>query len=104
MARRKYTPEELVDVEIERLKKSEAVKLAQKERRLIHRKRKYLADLRWLEKRGKALMADGWTEDTLELLFKESAPADIEINDDVPGQVIEPKQLPEVEIPEDFNI
>lgn len=68
---RKITPEELVDAEIERLKNSDAVKLAQKEQRLIHRKRKYLADLRWLEKRGKALIAEGWTQDTLELLFKD---------------------------------
>lgn len=70
---RKYThtPEELVDAEIERLKKTDAVKLAQKERRLIYRKRKYLADLRWLEKRGNQLMADGWTYDTLDLLFNE---------------------------------
>ena len=67
---RKITPEELVDAEIERLKKSEAVKLAQKEKRLLYRKRKYMADLRWLEKRGMALMAEGWTMDTLELLFK----------------------------------
>ena len=65
-----YTPEELVDAEIERLKKTDAVKLAQKERRLINRKRKYLADLRWLEKRGKQLMADGWTADTMELLYQ----------------------------------
>jgi hypothetical protein len=69
--RRKYTPEELVDAEIERLKKTDAVKLAQKEQRLINRKRKYLADLRWLEKRGKQLMADGWTADTLELLYQD---------------------------------
>ena len=62
---------ELIDAEIERLKKSEAVKLAQKEQRLMYRKRKYLADLRWLEKRGKALMAEGWTADTLELLFRD---------------------------------
>lgn len=68
---RKITPAELVDAEIERLKQSEAVKLAQKEQRLLMRKRKYLADLRWLEKRGKALMAEGWTGDTLELLFKQ---------------------------------
>lgn len=68
---RKYTPEELVDAEIERLKKTEAVKLAQKEQRLLNRKRKYLADLRWLEKRGKKLMQEGWTLDTLELLFKD---------------------------------
>lgn len=66
---RKITPEELVDAEIERLKQTDAVKLAQKERRLQMRKRKYLADLRWLEKRGKELMAEGWTEDTLELQF-----------------------------------
>lgn len=68
---RKITPEELVDAEIERLKQTDAVKLAQKEQRLLMRKRKYLADLRWLEKRGKALMAEGWTLDTLELLYKD---------------------------------
>lgn len=68
---RKITPDELVDAEIVRLRKTEAVKLAQKEQRLLYRKRKYLADLRWLEKRGKALMAEGWTLDTLELLFKD---------------------------------
>lgn len=66
---RKITPDELIDAEIERLRQSEAVKLAQKEQRLINRKRKYLSDLRWLEKRGKQLMAEGWTADTLELLF-----------------------------------
>lgn len=68
---RKITPDELVDAEIARLRKTDAVKLAQKEQRLLYRKRKYLADLRWLEKRGKALMAEGWTLDTLELLFKD---------------------------------
>lgn len=68
---RKFTPDELVDAEIERLRQTDAVKLAQKERRLQMRKRKYLADLRWLEKRGKALMEEGWTADTLELLYKE---------------------------------
>lgn len=71
MAKAKFTPDELVDAEIERLKKTDAVKLAQKEQRLLNRKRKYLADLRWLEKRGKALMAEGWTLDTLELLFRD---------------------------------
>lgn len=69
--RRKYTPEELVDAEIERLNNTEAVKLARKERSLQMKRRKYLADLRWLEKRGKQLMAEGWTADTLELLFKD---------------------------------
>ena len=69
---RKYTPEELVDAEIERLKKTDAVKLAQKERNLQMKRRKYLSDLRWLEKRGKQLMADGWTADTLELLYQDA--------------------------------
>ena len=68
---RKITPDELVDAEIARLRNTEAVKLAQKEQRLRNRRQKYLADLRWLEKRGKKLMADGWTLDTLELLFKD---------------------------------
>lgn len=68
---RKITPEELVDAEIERLKKTDAVKLAEKEQRLLYRKRKYLAQLKWLEKRGKTLMAEGWTLDTLELLFRD---------------------------------
>lgn len=68
---RKIIPDELVDAEIERLTKSPAVKLAQKEQRILMRRRKYLADLRWLEKRGKALMADGWTFDTLELLLRD---------------------------------
>lgn len=68
---RKITPDELVDAEIARLRNTEAVKIAQKEQRLLYRKRKYLADLRWLEKRGKKLMSDGWTLDTLELLFKD---------------------------------
>lgn len=81
---RKITPDELVDAEIARLRKMEAVKLAQKEQRLLNRKRKYLADLRWLEKRGKALMADGWTLDTLELLFKDipDEETDIRTNSD----------------------
>ena len=71
MANRRPTPEELIDAEIERLKQTDEVKLAQKYQRLMNRKRKYMADLRWLEKRGKQLMAEGWTIDTIELLFQD---------------------------------
>ena len=71
MSKRRPTPEELIDAEIERLKKTDEVKLAQKYQRLVNRKRKYMADLRWLEKRGKQLMSEGWTIDTIELLFNE---------------------------------
>ena len=31
-------------------------------------------------------------------------PYEIELEDHVPGQIIEPKTFPELEIPEDFNI
>lgn len=70
MPRHKFTPEELVETEIERLKQTEAVKLAQKEQRILMRRRKYLADLRWLEKRGKKLMEEGWSYDTIDLMYK----------------------------------
>lgn len=48
-----------VELEIERLKESEAVKLAQRERQFKYRRRQYLYTLRWYEKRGKELMAQG---------------------------------------------
>ena len=55
-----------VEKEIERLKQSEHVKLAQKEQRIkADRRRKYLADLRWYEKRGKELEAAGVTLDNI---------------------------------------
>lgn len=55
-----------VEKEIERLKKSEHVKLAQREQRIkADRRRKYLADLRWYEKRGKELEAAGVTEENI---------------------------------------
>ena len=55
-----------VEKEIERLKQSEHVKLAQKEQRIkADRRRKYLADLRWMEKRGKELEAAGVTMDNI---------------------------------------
>lgn len=50
-----------VELEIARLKESEAVKLAQKERQYKYRRRQYLYTLRWYEKRGKELLAQGLT-------------------------------------------
>lgn len=55
-----------VEKEIERLKQSEHVKLAMKEQRVkADKRRKYLADLRWMEKRGKELEAAGVTMDNI---------------------------------------
>ena len=55
-----------VEKEIERLKKSPYVKLAQKEIRLKYKRRKWLYDLRSLEKRGQQLAAEGETLESLE--------------------------------------
>ena len=55
-----------VSMEIERLKASPHVKLAEKEIRLRYKERKWLYQLRYLEKRGKQLEADGMTLDSIE--------------------------------------
>lgn len=65
-----------VEKEIERLKQSEHVKLAMKEQRVkADKRRKYLADLRWMEKRGKELEAAGVTMDNIQA-FVEAAEDD----------------------------
>jgi len=61
----KYLTDEQVEREIEHLKQSEAVKLAQRERRYKYQRRQYMYTLRWLEKRGRELMALGITEEML---------------------------------------
>lgn len=67
------TSADKVEKEIERLKQSEHVKLAQREQRIkADRRRKYLADLRWLEKRGQALAAAGITQDNIQAFVEAS--------------------------------
>ena len=65
-----------VELEIERLKESEAVKLAQKERQFKYRRRQYMYTLRWYEKRGKELMAQGVMPEDFDIsaLEQEEAP------------------------------
>ena len=58
--------------EIERLKASEHVKLARKEQRLKYKQRQFLYQLRNLEKRGKALAAQGITLDNLEAMIAQA--------------------------------
>lgn len=67
MAREFLTDEE-VEAEIERLTKSEAVKLARREHRIKYRRRQQLYTLRAFEKRGKQLMAEGVTMEALDIL------------------------------------
>jgi hypothetical protein len=54
-----------VDAEIEMLKKDPAVRLAQVERTLKNRYKRYLYDLRYLKKRGEQLISSGITESIL---------------------------------------
>lgn len=65
-----------VELEIERLKESAAVKLALKERRFKYRRQQYMYTLRWYEKRGKELMAQGVKPEDFDIsaLEQEEAP------------------------------
>lgn len=65
MSRKDYLTDEQVEIEIERLKKSDAVKLARLEQRIKYAQRQKMYNLRHLEKRGKELMKLGITEDVL---------------------------------------
>lgn len=66
MARREIINPEDMEAEIQRLKQSVYVKLSQMEQRLkADKRRKYLADLRWHEKRGRMLAEMGLTPETL---------------------------------------
>lgn len=53
--------DEQVEIEIEKLKQSEDVKLAKAEQRMKYARRQYLYTLRFLEKRGKELKNLGMT-------------------------------------------
>ena len=66
-----WLTDEEVEREIERLNGSEAVKLARRKARLEYRRRQYLYQLRDLEKKGKALMAQGITREVLDGMYSE---------------------------------
>ncbi len=57
--------------EVERLKASTYVKLAQREINLRNKRKKYLYQLRWLEKHGKELAAHGYTMDNVEAMLEQ---------------------------------
>ena len=64
MAKEMLTDEQ-VELEIQRLRESEAVRLARREIEVRKRRRKYLYYLRQMEKKGKALMEAGVTWEML---------------------------------------
>ena len=61
-----FMTDEQVAREVARLKQNEYVKLAQKEIRLKNKQRKWLYQLRWLEKHGRQLAKDGITLENIE--------------------------------------
>ena len=65
---REFLTDDEVEREIERLSKSEAVKLARREQRIKYRRRQQMYTLRAFEKRGKQLMAEGVTMEALDIL------------------------------------
>lgn len=71
-----------VDAEIEMLKKDPAVGLAQVERTLKNRYKRYLYDLRYLKKRGEQLISSGITESILREWSDEALAAIREAEDD----------------------
>ena len=60
-----------VEAEIERLKESDAVKLAKSYRRVAYRRRQYLYNLRDLENLGLQLKQLGITPETVEEYYNE---------------------------------
>lgn len=65
---REFLTDAEVETEIARLTESEAVKLARREHRIKSRRRQQMYALRSWEKRGKQLMAEGVTMETLDRL------------------------------------
>ena len=63
--------DEQVEAEIEKLKKSDFVKLAKKEEQIRYRRRQYLYGLRQYEKKGKELAEAGITIEMLEKMDNE---------------------------------
>ena len=63
------------------MKQSKAVKLAKQERRVKTKRRQYLYQLRWLERRGRELQAQGVTEEELELLEQEADSSEEDYNE-----------------------
>ena len=65
---RNYMTDDQVEAEIERLSKTEAVRLARREQRLKYKRRQQLYTLRALEKSGKQLMDMGVTFEALDIM------------------------------------
>jgi hypothetical protein len=68
---KEYVPDEQVEAEIARLTKSPYVRMARMEHQIRYRRRKYLSELRGLEKRGMELEKLGFSTDNFEESYQE---------------------------------
>lgn len=66
MKDKKYLSDEQVEEEIARLTQSPYVRLARVEHQIRYRRRKYLSELRGLEKRGMELERQGFSAENFE--------------------------------------
>lgn len=66
MAKESLLTDEQVEMEIARLNATEEVRLARQEIKIKNKRRQYLYQLRWMEKRGKQLAKDGFTLENME--------------------------------------
>lgn len=71
---KEFLTDDQVELEIERLLQSPEVKLAKEEQRIKMRRRQYMYQLRWLEKRGRELETEGMTIEKLRAM-------DVEVDD-----------------------
>ena len=61
-----FLTDEQVEIEIAKLTASENVQLARKEVTLKYRRRQYMYQLRYMEKRGEQLAREGYTLENME--------------------------------------
>lgn len=66
MAKNQKWTDEQVEAEISRLKESEFVKLARKEKQIKYRRRQQMWTLQYMEARGKQLASEGITAENME--------------------------------------
>ena len=66
MKQRDFLTDEQVELEIERLRESEAVRLAKREQQIKYKRRQYMYTLKNMEKRGKDLINQGYNLSNIE--------------------------------------
>jgi hypothetical protein len=67
-----YLTDDEVELEIERIRSSEAYKLAMAEKKYKYKRRQIMYTMRWYEKRGNELIAEGKTIDDFNESYEET--------------------------------